>query len=201
MPATRKRSAGGFLLGMFVGVLIGLAVSLGIAFYLNRRRSRSSPRSRSSRRRTRRGQGAGDRRPAAGRRRARPHRHAGEAEVRLLQILPGTEEPVTEKELRARAPAARGRQERRQSTGSLEGRLFHPGRLVPEPGRRRQPEGAPRDPRLRVERRAGEPARQGHLVPRAHGTLYQGRGDQQACARRWRRTASRPTWSRSRSQQ
>ena len=36
VPATRRRSAGGFLLGVFVGVLLGLAVSLGIAFYLNR---------------------------------------------------------------------------------------------------------------------------------------------------------------------
>jgi cell division protein FtsN len=35
-PATRKRSAGGFLFGLFTGVVIGLAVSLGIAFYLNR---------------------------------------------------------------------------------------------------------------------------------------------------------------------
>ena len=33
---TRKRSEGNFLAGMGVGVLIGLAVSLGIAFYLNR---------------------------------------------------------------------------------------------------------------------------------------------------------------------
>src|SRR5688572_32414535 len=32
----RKREEGNFLAGMGVGVLIGLAVSLGIAFYLNR---------------------------------------------------------------------------------------------------------------------------------------------------------------------
>jgi cell division protein FtsN len=36
MSPTRKRSEGNFLAGMGVGVLIGLAVSLGIAFYLNR---------------------------------------------------------------------------------------------------------------------------------------------------------------------
>ena len=34
--AMPKRSAGGFLFGLFTGVVIGLAVSLGIAFYLNR---------------------------------------------------------------------------------------------------------------------------------------------------------------------
>ena len=35
-PATRKRSAGGFLLGVIVGVILGLVVSLAVAFYLNR---------------------------------------------------------------------------------------------------------------------------------------------------------------------
>jgi cell division protein FtsN len=34
--ATRNRSGGGFLLGVFTGLLIGLAIALGIAFYLNR---------------------------------------------------------------------------------------------------------------------------------------------------------------------
>src|SRR5690242_9633337 len=33
---TRKRLAGGFMLGMVVGVVIGLAVSLAVAFYLNK---------------------------------------------------------------------------------------------------------------------------------------------------------------------
>src|SRR5512138_1962077 len=33
---TRRRSEGGFLLGIFVGVVLGLAVALGIAFYLNK---------------------------------------------------------------------------------------------------------------------------------------------------------------------
>src|SRR5260221_11821244 len=35
-PASNARSGGGFLLGIFVGVILGLAVSLGIAFYLNK---------------------------------------------------------------------------------------------------------------------------------------------------------------------
>jgi len=34
--ATRSRNSGGFLFGLFTGVILGLAVSLGIAFYLNR---------------------------------------------------------------------------------------------------------------------------------------------------------------------
>src|SRR5438876_9547066 len=36
MNATRGKSSGGFLLGMFVGLIIGLATALGIAFYLNK---------------------------------------------------------------------------------------------------------------------------------------------------------------------
>ena len=35
-PATRGRPGGGFLLGVFVGLVLGLAVALGIAFYLNK---------------------------------------------------------------------------------------------------------------------------------------------------------------------
>ena len=35
-PAIRRRSGGGFLLGLFVGVLVGLGFSLAIAFYLNK---------------------------------------------------------------------------------------------------------------------------------------------------------------------
>src|SRR6185436_14111160 len=130
-------------------------------------------------------QGAADRRAAPGWRRAghRGERRGGEAEVRLLPHPAGLGRAGKRQgAARARAPAARGRQERRQSTGNLEGRLFHPGRLVPEPGRRRQPEGAPRDPRFRVERGAGEPSRQGDLVPGADGALRQGRGNQQGAS-------------------
>src|SRR5829696_128849 len=35
-PSPRSRSAGNFLMGIFVGVVIGLAVALGVAFYLNK---------------------------------------------------------------------------------------------------------------------------------------------------------------------
>ena len=34
--ATRNKSGGGFLLGVFIGLFIGLAIALGIAFYLNK---------------------------------------------------------------------------------------------------------------------------------------------------------------------
>lgn len=34
--ATQRKSGGGFLLGVFIGLLLGLAVALGVAFYLNK---------------------------------------------------------------------------------------------------------------------------------------------------------------------
>ena len=106
-PATRKRSGGGFLFGLFVGVVIGLAVSLGIAFYLNRTpvpfitaKKQAEP-------------------PAPG----KPPAIAGlpqsaavpqqqeKPKFDFYKILPGAEEPVTERELRERLRANRSQQE------------------------------------------------------------------------------------------
>lgn len=108
-PATRSRSGGGFLLGVFAGVVLGLAVALGIAFYLNKTpipfltASKAKPPEKEGK-------------PAA-----IPGMPQGTAAVAtpgekpkfdFYKILPGNEEPVTEKELQARAAAAkRGQQE------------------------------------------------------------------------------------------
>ena len=183
---TRKRSEGNFLAGMGVGVLVGLAVSLAIAFYLNRTPipfMTAKPKVEKN--------GAAAKPPAiAGLPQggAAPSGTAEKPKFDFYRILPGAEEPVTEKEIRERL-RAEGQPGR--STGSLEGRLFHPGGVVPEPLGRRQPEGAARDPRLRVERRARPPPRQGDLVPRADGALCQAGGDQQGApgsrAERYRR--------------
>jgi len=35
-PATRGRAKGNFLLGVFVGLVVGLGIALGVAFYLNK---------------------------------------------------------------------------------------------------------------------------------------------------------------------
>src|ERR1043165_3102979 len=159
-PATRKRSAGGFLFGLFVGVVIGLGVSLMIAFYLNRSpvpfitaKAKPAekdtkapaiaglPQTASTRARRKSPQAPGDPRPAADREHAR--RRAGEAEVRLLQ------DPARRGRAGHRARAARAAARLAQparSTGSLERRFLHPGRVVPESGRRGQPEGAPPHP-------------------------------------------------------
>lgn len=102
-PATRKSSSGGFLLGMFVGVVVGLAVALGIAFYLNKTPipfiSAAKPK-------------GPEKEPVAGDKGGPPIAGLPQASVAdkpkfdFYKILPGAEEPVSEKELKERAKAA-----------------------------------------------------------------------------------------------
>ena len=108
-PATRKRSAGGFLFGLFTGVVIGLAVSLAIAFYLNRTPVpflTAKPKAERE---------AGKPPAIAGlpQSAAAPVTAPEKPKFDFYKILPGTEEPVTERELRERLRAARtpGQQE------------------------------------------------------------------------------------------
>jgi cell division protein FtsN len=107
LPATRKRSAGGFLLGMFVGVLIGLAVSLAIAFYLNRT---PIPFLTQKPKLSEKDEKAPAKAPAiAGLPQGSPAAAAGAEKPKFdfYRILPGAEEPVTDKELRDRLRAAK----------------------------------------------------------------------------------------------
>lgn len=101
-PATRGRSGGGFLLGMFVGLLLGLAVALGIAFYLNKTPVpfiSAKPRAAADK----------DAKPPVIAGMPQGTTPAGTPEkpkFDFYKILPGNEEPVSEKELRARAAAS-----------------------------------------------------------------------------------------------
>jgi cell division protein FtsN len=96
---TRKRSEGNFLAGMGVGVLVGLAVSLAIAFYLNRTPipfMTAKPKVEKN--------GATAKPPAIA---GLPQGGAapsgtGKPKFDFYRILPGAEEPVTEKEIRER---------------------------------------------------------------------------------------------------
>jgi cell division protein FtsN len=106
-PTTRRRSQGGFLLGIFVGVVLGLAVALGIAFYLNK-----SPVPFQMAKPTKADKDAGkpptiNGLPSAS---APAITAADKPKFDFYSILP-KEEPVTEKELRERARAPRGQQE------------------------------------------------------------------------------------------
>ena len=102
-PATRKRSAGGFLFGLFVGVVIGLGVSLMIAFYLNR-----SPvpfitaKPKPAEKDTKAPAIAGLPQTATA-----PATTPEKPKFDFYKILPGSEEPVTERELRERLRASR----------------------------------------------------------------------------------------------
>ena len=106
----RKRSAGGFLFGLFTGVVIGLAVSLGIAFYLNRTpvpfiTAKAKP------------EQPNPAKPPSitglPQTAATPAATPEKPKFDFYKILPGTEEPVTERELRERLRASRsqGQQE------------------------------------------------------------------------------------------
>jgi cell division protein FtsN len=108
--STRKSSSGGFLLGVFVGLLVGLAVALGIAFYLNKApipfiTAKPKPAEKEG--------GAAAKPPAiAGLPQATQPAAAEKPKFDFYKILPGTEEPVSEKELRERAKAsAKGQQD------------------------------------------------------------------------------------------
>jgi cell division protein FtsN len=110
MSKPRKREQGNFLAGMGVGVLIGLAVSLAIAFYLNRTPipfMTAKPKHAEK-------EGAAAKPPAiAGLPQTSPAPIAPQEKPKFdfYRILPGAEEPVTEKEIRERMRAKGGGQQ------------------------------------------------------------------------------------------
>ena len=111
VPASRKRSGGGFLLGIFVGVVLGLAVSLGIAFYLNKT---PIPFLAQKPKQTEKDGQAPAKPPAiAGLPQGSPAPAPGTDKPKFdfYKILPGSEETVSDKELRERLRAARGQQD------------------------------------------------------------------------------------------
>ena len=105
-PATRKRSSGGFMLGVFVGLVVGLGVSLAIAFYLNKT---PVPFLSAKPKQAEKGEAA---KPGAiaGLPQATPAAPAEKPKFDFYKILPGQEETVSDKELRERMKAARSQQ-------------------------------------------------------------------------------------------
>jgi len=106
-----RRSEGNFLAGMGVGVLIGLAVSLGIAFYLNRT---PIPFMTAKPKQAEKNGAAAKTPPIAGLPQgggAQPMAAPEKPKFDFYRILPGSEEPVTEKELRERMRTKAGQQE------------------------------------------------------------------------------------------
>src|SRR5919204_5535557 len=108
-PRTRRRSEGGFLLGMFVGVVLGLAVALAITFYLNK----SPMPFQTAKPKAEKDHPAGKAPAIAGlpQGSSTPPPATEKPKFDFYRILPGQEEPVSEKELRERSRVARSQQE------------------------------------------------------------------------------------------
>jgi cell division protein FtsN len=109
MSKPRKGEQGNFLAGMGVGVLIGLAVSLAIAFYLNRTPipfMTAKPKEAQK-------NGAAKPPAIAGLPQTGTNQAATPEKPKFdfYRILPGSEEPVTEREIRERMRAKGGQQD------------------------------------------------------------------------------------------
>jgi cell division protein FtsN len=111
-PAKRvappSRSGGSFLFGLFVGLLLGLGIALGVAFYLNKTPLPFVDRLKSA---------TGKDAPAEP---AKPPAVAGmpqglpkgeKPKFDFYKILPGSEEPVTEREIKEAAKSAKAQPE------------------------------------------------------------------------------------------
>jgi len=111
--ASRSRSSGGFLLGLFIGLILGLAIALGVAFYLNKTPIPFAGKPKPAA--TREGVADPAKPPAiAGLPRggADPAAKAPEKpKFDFYKILPGGEEPVSDRELKDAARAAKGQAE------------------------------------------------------------------------------------------
>lgn len=99
----RRRSGGGFLLGVFVGLILGLGIALGVAFYLNKTPlpfiGKARPPVRSD--------GASGAPPAVAGLPQLGTLPAGKSPEKprfdFYRILPGSEEPVSDKDLKEAA--------------------------------------------------------------------------------------------------
>jgi len=98
--APRSKSGGGFLLGMFVGLIIGLATALGIAFYLNKTPIPFMNKKPVADKTAETGKAPGIAGMPAGKAPA-----TEKPKFDFYKILPGSEEPVSEKDLKAAAKA------------------------------------------------------------------------------------------------
>jgi len=103
-PATRRKSGGNFLLGVFVGLILGLGVALAVAFYINNTpvpfASKKKPAAEASTEPEKLPPIAGMPQGGAG-----AQKTPDKPKFDFYRILPGSEEPVTDKELKERAGA------------------------------------------------------------------------------------------------
>ncbi len=110
--APPHRSGGGLLLGMFIGILLGLAIALGVTFYLNKTPLPFLGKSKPEAAKDGKAAATDPQKPIAG----MPQGGAKGAErdkpkFDFYKILPGSEEPVTERELKEAAKADKSQPE------------------------------------------------------------------------------------------
>ena len=98
--APRSKSGGGFLLGMFVGLVVGLAAALGIAFYLNKTPIPFMTKKPAAEKSAETGKTPEIAGMPSGKAPA-----AEKPKFDFYRILPGSEEQVSEKDLKAAAKA------------------------------------------------------------------------------------------------
>jgi cell division protein FtsN len=108
-PVPPSRSGGSFMLGVFVGLLLGLGIALGVAFYLNKTPLPFVGKGRQAAAKDGKDAGADASKPPAiaGMPQA-TDKGADKPKFDFYKILPGSEEPVSEKELKDAAKAAKG---------------------------------------------------------------------------------------------
>lgn len=106
--ASRRRAGGGFLLGAFIGLIIGLAIALSVAFYLNKTpipflgKAKPAASKEAGAEPAKSPAIAGL--PQGG---ALPKPAGEKPKFDFYRILPGGEEPVTDRQLKDAAKAAR----------------------------------------------------------------------------------------------
>jgi cell division protein FtsN len=109
--APPRRARGNFLLGMFIGLILGLGIALGVAFYLNKTPlpflGKPKPATTATKDAPADPQKMVAGLPQAGVKGADKDR----PKFDFYKILPGGEEPVTERELKEAAKTAKGQPE------------------------------------------------------------------------------------------
>ena len=110
--APRSKSGGGFLLGVFIGLVIGLAAAIGVAFYLNKAPVPFVTKAKPPAAKEADGKGAAvSALPPGGAPAAKdatpPAKGVEKPRFDFYKILPGGEEPVSDKELKDRMKAAK----------------------------------------------------------------------------------------------
>ena len=106
-----SRSGGSFLLGMFVGLLIGLGLALGVAFYLNKTPLPFLGKAKPAASKDGKDAAADPAKPAVVAGMPQGAAKADKPKFDFYKILPGSEEPVSEKEMKDAAKSAKGQPE------------------------------------------------------------------------------------------